>query len=94
MLRRSVGVLFCCLIEENFAVSVISLSGDGTLCAAHCSRSSERPPPAGEQGRPNIQMVKPQTPVVFGGRERHLHVQSIDIVAGVNGVALITGDSG
>src|SRR5260370_29354719 len=27
------------------AVSVISLSGDGTLCAAHCSPSSERPPP-------------------------------------------------
>lgn len=34
------GFLFCCLIEENFAVSVISLSGDGALCAAHCSRSS------------------------------------------------------
>jgi hypothetical protein len=30
----------------------------------------------------------------FGGRERRLHVQSIDLVAGVNGVALNAGDSG
>jgi hypothetical protein len=28
------------------------------------------------------------------GRERRLHVQSIDLVAGVNGVALNAGDSG
>jgi hypothetical protein len=46
------------------------------------------------RGRPNIQMVKPQTPVVFGGGERRPHVQSIDIVGGVNVLALNKGDSG
>ena len=61
---------------------------------AALSERQRKAPPAGEQGRPNIQMVKPQTPVVFGGRERHLHVQSIDTVAGVNGVSLNTVDSG
>ena len=52
---------------------------------------SERPPPLENRERPT-QMVKPQTSVVWG-RERRLHVQIIDFVAGVNGVAFNAGDS-
>jgi hypothetical protein len=40
------------------------------------------------RGRPNIQMVKPQTPVVSGGGERRVqHVQNMYVETGVNGLA-------
>jgi hypothetical protein len=67
--RRS-GFFSCCLIDhlrKTLPSPSSSLSGNGTFCATHCSRAVKGRPRR-RPGRPDIQMVKPQTPVVFGGR--------------------------